>query len=169
MGREISGFDAVPEVMDDPDLRRYRYLHFGTHGLVDSRLPELSGIVLSRIAPDGSTPEDSLLSFYEVYNLDLPVDLVSLSTCGSAEGPRIRREGPITMARSFLYAGSSRVLGTLWSVSDKPAAELTAAFYEGILRDGKTPAEALRDAQNAMRERWPTQDWSAFVLQGDWR
>lgn len=172
MGREISGFDAVPEVMDDPDLRSYRCLHFGTHGLVDSKLPELSGIVLSRIAPDGSVREDSLLSFYEVYNLDLPVDLVSLSTCGSAEGPRIRREGPITMARSFLYAGSSRVLGTLWSVSDKPAAELTAAFYEGILRDGKTPAEALRDAQNAMRrdgKGWPPQDWAAFVLQGDWR
>jgi CHAT domain-containing protein/tetratricopeptide (TPR) repeat protein len=170
MGRRISGFDAVPEVMDDPDLRGYRYLHFGTHGLVDSKLPELSGIVLSRIAPDGSTPEDSLLSFYEVYNLDLPVDLVSLSTCGSAEGPRIRREGPITMARSFLYAGASRVLGTLWSVGDKPAAELTAAFYEGILRDGKTPSEALRDAQDAMRRnKWPTQEWAAFVLQGDWR
>lgn len=169
MGLAIEGFDAVPEIIAGPDLRGYRYLHFGAHGVVDSKQPELSGIVLSQLTPDGKE-RDGILNFYDVYDLDLPVDLVSLSTCRSAAGPQIRREGPITMTRSFFYAGASRVLGTLWEVSDKPAAELTAAFYEGVLRDGKTPAEALRDAQDAMRlDGWPPNTWSAFVLQGDWR
>ncbi|HYU33823.1 MAG TPA: CHAT domain-containing tetratricopeptide repeat protein [Thermoanaerobaculia bacterium] len=170
MGREISGFEAVPEIVTDPDLRHYRYLHFGTHGIVNEKQPELSGIVLSQFNPDGSHRDDGLLRFYDVYDLDLPVELVSLSTCRSANGPQIRREGPITMTRSFFYAGASRVLGTLWDVSDKPAAALTTAFYEGILRGGKRPSEALRDAQDAMRRQgWPRHDWAAFVLQGDWR
>jgi CHAT domain-containing protein len=169
LGRAILGFDAVPEVISDPDLQRYRYLHFGTHGVVDAKHPELSGIVLSQFTPDGRT-RDGTLNFYDVYDLDLPVDLVSLSTCRSADGPQIRREGPITMTRSFFYAGASRVLGTLWEVSDKPAAELTTAFYEGVLREGKRPSEALRDAQDAMRRKgWPPHTWAAFVLQGDWR
>ena len=170
MRREISGFEAIPEIVRDPDLRRYRYLHFGTHGIVNEKQPELSGIVLSQFNPDGSHRDDGLLRFYDVYDLDLPVELVSLSTCRSANGPQIRREGPITMTRSFFYAGASRVLGTLWDVSDKPAAALTTAFYAGILHEGKRPAEALRDAQDAMRlNRWPMHDWAAFVLQGDWR
>jgi len=169
MGREISGFEAVPEIARDPDLRHYRYLHLGTHGFADLEHPELSGIVLSRFTVDGR-PRDGLLRFYDVYDLDLPVELVSLSTCRSAEGPQVRREGPITMTRSFLYAGASRVLGTLWDVNDEPAAELTAAFYKGVLREGKRPAEALRDAQDAMRLKgWPLQNWASFVLQGDWR
>src|SRR5215210_724656 len=168
-GRAILGFDAVPEIIKDPDLRRYRYIHFGAHGLVDSKNPELSGIVLSGFTPEGLRRNDRL-RFYEVYDLDLPAELVSLSTCRSADGPQIRREGPITMTRSFLYAGASRVLGTLWNVGDQAAQELTTSFYEGILRQGKAPAEALRDAQDAMRrDGWSRRDWAAFVLQGDWR
>jgi CHAT domain-containing protein len=169
MGRAILGFDAVPEIIKDPDLRRYRYIHFGTHGLVDPKTPELSGIVLSGFTPDGMQ-RNGRLPFYEVYDLDLPADLVSLSTCRSADGPQIRREGPITMTRSFLYAGASRVLGTLWNVSDGAARELTILFYEGVLRKKQAPAEALRNAQDAMRRNeWPLRDWAAFVLQGDWR
>lgn len=170
MGRELTGFAAVPEAVREPDLRRYRYLHFGTHGFVDMRHPELSGVVLSQYTPDGRRRDDGNLPFYEVYDLDLPVDLVSLSTCRSADGPQIRLEGPITMTRSFLYAGASRVLGTLWDVNDTSAAELTVTFYEGVLRDGKRPAEALRDAQDAMRRKgWAVRNWATFVLQGDWR
>lgn len=169
-GRKISGFEAVPDVVKDTDLRRYRYLHFGAHGFADLKHPMLSGIVLSRFTRDGRSRDDVLLPFYDVYSLDLPVELVSLSTCRSAEGPQVRREGPITMTRSFFYAGASRVLGTLWDVKDNSAAELTAAFYEGVLRDGKPSAEALRDAQDAMRRNgWSVNDWAPFVLQGDWR
>jgi len=169
MRRAILGFDAVPEIMADPDLRRYRYIHLGAHGMVDAKNPELSGIMLSRFTRDG-TPHNGRLPFYEVYDLDLPADLVSLSTCRSADGPQIRSEGPITMTRSFLYAGASRVLGTLWNVGDEAAQELTTSFYEGVLHEGQAPAEALRNAQDTMRKNgWSAHDWAAFVLQGDWR
>ena len=170
MGRKISGFEAVPQVLTrDSDLRRYRYLHFGAHGYADLKHPEFSGIVLSNWTAEGRS-RIGLLHFYDVYDLNLPVELVSLSTCRSAIGPQVRREGPITMTRSFFYAGASRVLGTLWDVKDKPAADLTVAFYEGVLRGGKRPAEALREAQDAMRsENQPLNHWAAFVLQGDWR
>ena len=45
------------------------------------------------------------------------------------------------------------------------------AMYEGMLRDGKAPAEALRSAQIAMWKttRWHAPYyWAAFAIQGEW-
>lgn len=162
------GLEAVPEVVKNGQLRDVRYIHFGTHGVVHQRQPELSGIVLSQFNADGHRI-DGRLRLYDILALDLTADLVSLSTCRSAAGPQIPREGPIALSRSFLFAGATRVLGTLWEVEDGPAYELTTRFYRGISQ-GKTPAEALRDAQSKlMNEGKRPQDWAAFVLQGDWR
>lgn len=162
------GLEAVPEVAKNGWLRDFRYVHFGTHGIVHERQPELSGIVLSQFDANGYRV-DGRLRLYDILALDLTADLVSLSTCRSAAGPQIPREGPIALSRSFLFAGATRVLGTLWEVKDGPAYELTTRFYRGISQ-GKSPAQALRDAQNElMKEGVPPQDWGAFVLQGDWR
>jgi CHAT domain-containing protein len=171
--RRFTGFAANRQAAMDPSLRRYRYIHFATHGLVDPDTPNLSGILLSRIDPQGRSLEaGGLLPFYEVYNLSFPADLVTLSACRTVDGPRVRGEGPLGMSRSFLYAGASRVMGTLWNVDDKDAADLMTLFYQFLLRDGKSPAVALQEAQKAMRTRPRTSDpyhWAGFVLQGDWR
>jgi CHAT domain-containing protein len=45
-------------------------------------------------------------------------------------------------------------------------------FYAAMLRDKKTPAAALREAQLGMMKirRWQSpQYWAGFALQGDWR
>jgi CHAT domain-containing protein len=171
--RRLLGFAANREAALDPSLERYRYVHFATHGIVDLDNPELSGIQLSRFNPQGGRLEgDGILRFYEVYNLHLPAELVTLSACGTAVGPEVRGEDRLGLSRSFLYAGSSRVIGTLWNVDDHDAADLMTLFYQALLRDGKSPAMALQDAQKKMRtdatKRAPYH-WAGFVLQGDWR
>jgi len=167
------GFDANRRAAMDPGLARFRYIHFATHGIVDLKNPSLSGIQLSRIDPQGRLWEgEGILPFYEVYNMNLPADLVTLSACRSAVGLQVRGEGPLGMSRSFLYAGADRVVGALWDVDDSAAADLMILFYQGLLRDRKPPALALQDAQRAMRSREKRRSphyWAGFVLQGDWR
>ncbi len=169
----LVGFEASRRAALDPKLARDRYIHFATHGLVEPDNPSLSGIQLSRIDPQGRPLEgDGILPFYEVYNLSLPADLVTLSACQTAVGPQVRGEGVLGMSRSFLYAGASRVIGALWEVEDADAADLMILFYQGLLRDGVSPAVALQRAQNTLRTRARRDtpySWAGFVLQGDWR
>ena len=69
-----------------------------------------------------------------------------------------------------MYAGSPRLVASLWEVSDKATSELMKQFYKGMLADGLRPAAALRAAQVAMwKEKRAPYFWAAFVLQGEWR
>lgn len=173
MSRLWIGFDAHRDNAMAPDLARFRYVHFATHGIVNLENPNLSGIQLSRVDPQGKPVEGmGILPFYEVYNLRLPADLITLSACQTAVGPQVRGEGPLGMSRSFLYAGASRVVGSLWDVDDEAAAELMILFYRALLEEGLPPSLALQKAQNEMRAqvKWQSpQHWAGFVLQGDWR
>jgi CHAT domain-containing protein/Flp pilus assembly protein TadD len=161
-------FDASRAEAKKPDLGRYRVVHFATHGLLDSRHPELSGIVLSMVDRHGN-PQDGFLRLHEIYNLKLNADLVVLSACQTALGEEVRSEGLIGLTRGFMYAGSPQVLASLWSVRDRAVAELMRRFYEGLLRNHFTPAAALRFAQLSMMQdsRWSDPYyWAAFALQG---
>src|SRR5262249_23463025 len=141
----------------DPDLGKYRIVHFATHGLLDSQHPELSGLVLSLVDQRGRR-QDGFLTLQDVYNLDLHADLVVLSACQTALGKQIRGEGLVGLTRGFMHAGATRVLASLWSVSDIATAELMGRFYKEVLRNGVTPASALRKAQVWM---WKQEQWSS--------
>lgn len=164
-------FDASRGTLSGADLSRYRILHFATHGLLDSERPQLSGLVLSLVDETGK-PQDGYLRLHEIYNLKLGADLVTLSACQTALGKQIRGEGMVGLTRGFMYAGTPRVVATLWQVNDAATAELMRQFYRGMLRDGLRPAAALRAAQlNLLKQkRWASPYyWAPFVLQGEWR
>lgn len=75
----------------------------------------------------------------------------------------------MSLARAILYAGSPAVVSTLWRIDDEAAAELMTTFY-AYLRQDKSAAEALRQAQLALlhgeRFREPFY-WGAFTLAGE--
>jgi CHAT domain-containing protein len=152
-------------------LAEYRIIHFATHGLLNSRHPELSGIVLSLVNERG-VQQDGFLRLQDVYNLKLPVELVVLSACQTALGKEIRGEGLVGLTRGFMYAGAPRVVASLWKVDDKATAELMKLFYGGMLGEKHLrPSEALRAAQVTMckQKKWQAPYyWAAFVLQGEW-
>jgi len=164
-------FDADLRTALSPELRRYRIVHFATHGVLDSRRPALSGLVLSLVDRDGR-PRDGFLCLQEVYGMDLDADLVVLSGCETALGREMRGEGLTGLTRGFFSAGTSRVIASLWRVEDRATAELMTRFYRGLLTEGRRPAEALRAAQVSMwrEKRWrDPYFWGAFTIQGDWR
>jgi CHAT domain-containing protein/tetratricopeptide (TPR) repeat protein len=162
-------FAASRDLALSPELGRYRILHFATHGFLDSRQPELSGLVFSLVDPQGR-PREGFLHAYEVYGLRLSAELVVLSACRTALGAEVRGEGLMGLTRGFMYAGAPRVLVSLWNISDHATAELMARFYDCMLRQHLPPSAALRAAQLATREHWPSPyHWAAFELQGDWR
>jgi CHAT domain-containing protein/Flp pilus assembly protein TadD len=153
------------------ELSQYRYVHFATHGFLDSQHPELSGILLSMFDERGQ-PQDGFLRAHQVFNLKLPAELVVLSACQTGLGKEIKGEGLVGLTRGFMYAGAPRVVVSLWSVSDLGTAELMTRFYRGILKEGKRPAEALQAAQVSMlkEKRFAAPYfWAAFTLQGEWR
>jgi CHAT domain-containing protein/Tfp pilus assembly protein PilF len=163
-------FQASRATAMGAEVASARVVHFASHGLLNSRHPELSGIVLSLVDERGQ-PENGFLRTRDVYKLKLSADLVVLSACQTALGKDVRGEGLLGLSRGFMYAGAPRIVASLWQVPDRATSELMKHFYEGILKQGLRPAAALRAAQTSIRreKRWASPYyWAAFTLQGDW-
>jgi len=117
-------------------------------------------------------PQNGFLRLHDVFNLKLQAELVVLSACQTGLGEEVRGEGLVGLTRGFMYAGSPRVVVSLWSVDDQATSELMKTFYEKMLKTGLKPAGALRAAQ---LEIWRTKNyaapyyWAAFTLQGEWK
>jgi CHAT domain-containing protein len=117
-------------------------------------------------------PQNGFLRLHDIFNLNLPAELIVLSACQTGRGQEIKGEGIIGLTRGFMYAGASRVLVSLWKVDDKATAELMKRFYRGMLKEKLTTAAALKQAQMEMSQipQWSSPYyWAAFVLQGEWR
>jgi CHAT domain-containing protein/Tfp pilus assembly protein PilF len=171
-GMMAVGFRASRATATSPELSNYRIVHFAAHGLLNSEHPELSGIVFSLFDETGKR-QDGFLQLSEIYNLNLPADLVVLSACQTALGKEVKGEGLVGLTRGFMYAGAPRVVASLWKVDDAATANLMGEFYKVMLgKEGMTPAAALRAAQVHMwrQNRWRSPYyWAAFTLQGEWK
>jgi len=167
--KEAYDFSASRQLMTSPELRQYRIVHVAVHACVNEEHPELSAIVLSLFDPEGRAI-DGYLRLHDIYNLNLPAELLVLSGCETGLGRNISGEGLVGLTRGFMYAGAERVVASLWSISDRGTVEVMKLFYEGMLRDHLRPAAALRAAQAEMwRRKRPPYYWAAFVMQGEWK
>jgi CHAT domain-containing protein/tetratricopeptide (TPR) repeat protein len=166
----VSDFAATRERLLNTDLTQYAMLHLATHGFLDPKRPEFSGLVLSTVNREGQRI-DGFVGLQEIYSLRAPVRMVVLSACQTALGKDVRGEGLVGLTRGFMYAGASSVVASLWKVDDAATAELMKLFYSNMLQHGMKPAEALRAAQNTIRQRpeWRSPHyWAAFTLQGEY-
>jgi CHAT domain-containing protein/tetratricopeptide (TPR) repeat protein len=164
-------FQANRAIATGGELSKYRYVHFATHGYLDTTRAGLSAIVLSLYDEQGK-PQDGFLRTHDLYNLKLPAELVVLSACETGLGKDVQGEGLEGLTRGFMYAGARRVIVSLWNVNDKATASLMQRLYTGMLRNGKTPAAALRAAQVEMLRTAQWQSpyyWAPFVMQGEWK
>jgi len=164
-------FRANRSIATSGELSNYRYVHFATHGYLDTSRAGLSAIVLSLVDAQGK-PQDGFLRTHDIYNLKLPAELVVLSACETGLGKDVKGEGLEGLTRGFMYAGARRVVVSLWNVNDKATAGLMQHLYVGMLKNKKTPAAALRAAQIEMLgvKQWQSPYyWAPFVMQGEWR
>jgi len=163
-------FDASRDYVLRDGLARFRLVHFATHGVVDARQPEMSGLILSLIDRKGRK-QDGYLRLGDIYKLKLSADLVVLSSCNSALGKDLESEGIIGLPRGFLYAGAKSVIASLWKVNDEATARLMSILYVRI-HHGEGPSSALRGAQLEMLRdpQWSKPYyWAGFALQGEYR
>ncbi|WP_369116480.1 CHAT domain-containing protein [Crocosphaera watsonii] len=163
-------FDANLENAQETDLSPYQIIHFASHGILDTERPELSGIVLSLYNEQGELI-NGYLRLNEIFNLNLTSELVVLSACETGLGKDMKGEGLIGLTRGFMYAGSPRVLVSLWQINDEGTSEFMRRFYRLMLEENLTPVQALKAAQLEMQqtEKWSDPYyWAAFTLQGEW-
>jgi CHAT domain-containing protein len=163
-------FAANRAIATSRALQNYRIIHFATHGILNSTQPELSGVVLS-LVDEKRVYQNGFLQLRDIFNLNLPAELVVLSACETGLGEEVKGEGLVGLTRGFMYAGSPRVVVSLWSVSDQATSELMVKFYKKMLHDGLKPAAALRAAQLEMWQNSQWKEpyyWAAFTLQGEW-
>ncbi|WPP52664.1 CHAT domain-containing protein [Catalinimonas niigatensis] len=142
-----------------------RIIHLASHMLIDDRNPLYSKLVFS---PTEEGQEDGLLHTFELYNMHLKAEMVTLSACNTGVGKLKKGEGIISLARGFMYAGVPNVLMSLWAVSDRSTSELMQSFYQA-LSEGDSKANALRTAKLAYLEQADANTaapyyWSGFVL-----
>ena len=166
--KKLFDFDVNLTNINNDDLSQYRIIHFATHGILNQNHPELSGIVLSLVDKQGKD-QNGLLMTPDIFNLNLPADLIVLSACETALGKDVQGEGIVGLTRGFMYAGTSRLMLSLWQVDDKETAELMSRLYQIMFQEKLTPAAALRKAQLSMwKDGKAPYYWSAFILQGEW-
>lgn len=95
--------------------------------------------------------DDGILTAREISTLDLRgLDLVVLSACQTGLG-EITGDGVFGLQRGFKKAGAKTLLMSLWKVDDQATQLLMTRFYANLV-GGRSKAEALREAQQYVRE-----------------
>ncbi|OJJ18638.1 hypothetical protein BKI52_23810 [marine bacterium AO1-C] len=150
-------------------LKNGSVIHLATHAIVDDERPAYSRLLFSLSSQD--TLNDGSLHAYELYNLKLNAELVTLSACNTGFGKIQSGEGVMSLGRAFAYAGSPNVLMSLWSVPDQSTSQIMITFYEN-LANGMPKDFALQKAKLAYIESADNITtnpfyWSSFVLIGD--
>jgi CHAT domain-containing protein len=163
-----TGARARKDLVLAGSLEPFRFLHFATHGILDSNHPERSALLLSTVDEAGRSLDGELFT-HEVAALSLNADLVVLSACETGLGTAIRGEGLVGLTQGFFRAGAAQVLVSLWPIQDRATAELMRHFYQGLLVEGLAPEEALARAQRSLSRQaaWRAPYyWAGFVIQG---
>lgn len=167
-------------IVGKADLDEYRIVHFATHGLVTPPNPSCpSNPALVTTFGDGDS--DGLLSFEEIFELNLDADIIILSACdtaGEASIEATRAAGVSTgggtaldgLVRSFIGAGGRSVLASHWPAPDD--FDATERLMSEMFRLGATASigDALRGSQQLLMDDPATSHpyyWGGFSLIGD--
>ncbi len=141
-------------------LRRHgpssRFIHIATHGLFRGDNPMFSSIRLG----------DSHLNLFDLYQLPLSAELVTLSGCATGQNAVVGADELLGLMRGVFYSGAHGILVSLWDVQDRSTAELMTSFYRQLGHQ-QNKAEALRAAMLELRQTCPhPYFWAPFVLVG---
>lgn len=113
----------------------------------------------------------SALSLSDIYKMNIPAELVTLSACETGTGENLASEGVLSLARGFAYAGAKSVVSSLWSANDQSTSMIMSSFYK-YLSEGQRKDEALRNAKldylaATDEEYHHPYYWAAFIPVGD--
>ncbi len=160
----------VKQASENGTLARFPIVHFAVHGIMPGQMAGCSEPCLA-LSTCGDASEDGFLNMSEILGLRLDAGLVVLSACNTGvvgiDLPNL--EALSGFAQAFFHAGASRLLLTLWSISDTAAAEFMHSFY-ARLRRADRPLEALEEARKRMLSIPGFAHpffWAPFILIGE--
>ncbi len=144
------------------------YIHFATHGFINSLEPKESYLLLAgdpgRLSVKDLVEDNYKLSFSGAR-------LVTLSACETNIGGFDPSAVYSSLSRAFTKAGAPTVVASLWSVNDTSTKDTMMLFYKELAA-GQSKAEAMRRAQLSVmhdpRFAHPYY-WAPFIVLGDWK
>lgn len=142
-------------------------IHVAAHAQADTIDPLYSRILLA--SENGKV---NFLEAHEVLGLNLDkVSLVTLSACESGLGRVADGDEVLGFTRSFLAAGTSGLIVSLWPVSDDATKLLMSTLYAELAK-GTDVQVAMQRAQLAVLHTKGMDHpffWAPFNVIGDWR
>lgn len=165
-GDFLAGTNASESIFKE-NAGNYSLLHIATHTLIDDRFPGLSKMVFS----GSDTLQDDFLHAYELYNMQLNANLVTLSSCNTGYGQLKKGEGVKSVASAFAYAGCPNMVMSLWPVKDQTTPEIMDRFYQNMA-NGTTKDLALQQAKIDFIDNYKAlyshpYFWASFIYLGD--
>ncbi len=137
-------------------------IHIATHGRMRLDAPHFSSVLLA----------DGQFNALDAFQLDIKAcELVTLSGCETGKALIGGGDEQLGLGHAFLAAGAKSLVMSLWPVEDTATNIFMQHFYLSLL-NGKTRAEALRDAQcHLLHHQFPMYAhpyfWAAFRLVGE--
>ncbi|PSN80007.1 hypothetical protein C8B47_08680, partial [filamentous cyanobacterium CCP4] len=125
-------------------LPNHDVLHFSCHGYASFSNPLNSGLLMAN---------NEILSLRDIFNLQIQgVRLAILSACETGLFGSKLPDEVVSLPTGLLQAGVAGVAASLWSVADLSTMMLLVRFYDYWHNGGLTPPQALRNAQQWMRD-----------------
>jgi hypothetical protein len=126
-------------------FKEHAVLFFFTHGSADFSQPLESGLLMA----DGER-----LTLGDIFDLQSErARLAVLAACETGVPSDLRSVNEVvSLPTGLMQAGVPGVIGSLWSVVESSTAILMSIFFEEWKKNGLTPPEALRHAQQVVRD-----------------
>ena len=167
----LTGANASRRTLEAALRTQPAVIHIAAHFLYPRDKPDQSFIDLG-LERSG---ESDVLTREDIGNLSAPGTMVVLSGCSSAATKSVPGAGVMGLARAWLLAGASAVIGSRWPTPDDTG-ELFKSFYKrlrihsGNRRSIREIADGLRHAQIEMlrSSSWRANPsyWAAFYVVG---
>jgi len=159
------------------ELQRSRIVHIASHSYTNCDTKDYHILANTNKSPleqnkydENSfriSSDDGKLHLFEIYNLDIKTDLLTLSVCSSGSGENNVGEGITSLAHGFYYSGANNILYTLWDVTDTHTKMFMTTFYSYISL-GYSYSTALRKAKlDFINSNYSLPIfWSGYLLNG---
>ncbi|MEL7039098.1 MAG: CHAT domain-containing protein [Cyanobacteria bacterium J06592_8] len=147
-------------------------VHIATHGKFSSNLDESFIVAWNELL---TVREIDRILREQRSQTSIPIELLTLSACETAEGDD---RAVLGIAGVAVRAGARSTFASLWRVNDRSTAEFMRLLYKELLTANETgtvnKAKALQKVQLDFLKNYPDTDWNqpyywaSFVLIGNW-
>ncbi|TAM83552.1 MAG: CHAT domain-containing protein [Acidobacteria bacterium] len=153
--------------LETEPLGDFSVLHLAVHSIPSTEFPTRAALVLDR--SPGSN-QAGLLQEWQIIDLSLNADLVTLSACDTGVGKLEGEEGVTDLADAFLFAGAKSVVASLWESDDEYTAALMQQFYRHLAQHEDKDI-ALQQAKLDLIQEYGGDAlpfyWAGFILEGE--